>query len=100
MPKNVVTIGGFSHEGLSANVKALGFELCTLSLDNVQPKTWLKRANFIKEFSENGNLAATIIYLHTTLLLTASKDEYRSAFFEILNQAVKSKQLYLCFKII
>ena len=98
MIKHVVTIGGFNHEGLSANVKALGFKLLSLKLDGVKPNTWLKRANLIKELIANGTLAATIIYLHTTLLLQASNSEYRAAFIELLTQVAKSKAIVFIFQ--
>ena len=98
MPKYVVTIGGFSHEGLSANVKALGYELLPMPLDKVQPKTWLKRVGQMDEMVNSRELAATIIYLHTSLLLQASKSEYLSAFFQLINTATKSKTIVFIFQ--
>lgn len=98
MAKQVVILGGFTHEGLNANAKALGYELLKLSLDGVKPNTWLKRAKLLEELANDENLAATIIYLHTTLLLQASKSEYKPAFLEILNQARKSKTIVFIFQ--
>lgn len=98
MPKYVVTIGGFTHEGISTNVKALGYELITMSLDKVRPKTWLKRAQKMDELVNSGQLVATIIYLHTSLLLQASNSEYQSAFSQLIDIATKSKSIVFIFQ--
>ncbi|MDD4296872.1 MAG: hypothetical protein PHC69_07925 [Ruminiclostridium sp.] len=98
MPKFVASIGGFTHEGLSANAKALGYELIHFKLDGVKPKTWEKRTNEIKALIESKELAATIIYLHSTLLLQASKSEYRPAFDELLKIVTISKTIVFIFQ--
>lgn len=98
MAKTVVTMGGFGHEGLSANTRALGYDLRHLALDRVKPKTWLRRAKVIDDLYTSGHLAATIVYLHTTLLLEASKDDYRQAFEAILAAACNSKTIVFVFQ--
>jgi len=98
MLKQVVVLGGFGHEGITTNANALGYEILPLSLDGVKPKTWLKRSISIGELFKKGNLAATIIYMHTSLLLKASQDEYKSSFFQILEQAKKSKAIIFIFQ--
>ena len=96
--KTVVVLGGFGHEGLQANLKSLGYEQVSLNLDNVTPRTWMKRAAVIKALNESKTLAATIIYLHTTLLLEASKPLYREAFRSILDSAQQSKLIIFVFQ--
>lgn len=98
MPKYIVSLGGFMHEGLRANVKALGYELLPMELDKVKPPTWSKRAKVIEELAVSGELAATIIYLHTSLLLQASNSDYQSAFSEILSQCNRSKTIVFIFQ--
>lgn len=91
-------LGGFGHEGLNANLNALGYQLVSLELDNVLPKSWLKRSGVISELKESGRLAGCIIYLHSSLLLMASKDEYRQAFLQILNSTRGSKTIIFVYQ--
>jgi hypothetical protein len=76
--KTVVILGGFSHEGLLTSLKTIGYEGRFLALEKVSPKTWAKRAEVIQVLQDSNCLAATVIYLHTTLLLRASQKEYRT----------------------
>jgi hypothetical protein len=96
--KAVVMLGGFGHEGFSTTVKTLGYELISLNLNKVTPKTWLKRADVIYDLKNSDRLAATVIYLHTNLLLEASKSQYRDAFMQILQNAQSSKILIFVFQ--
>jgi len=97
--KTLVMIGGFGHEGITSIADSLGYTISNLSLPSfVQAKTWVKRANVIKDLQKAGNLAATSIYFHTTLLLKASVPPYRDAFLEILNEAKKSKLIIFVFQ--
>lgn len=96
--KTIVMIGGFTHEGIKTSVEALGYQIADLSLDKVTPKTWLKRANFIKQLRESGRLAATVIYLHSPLLLKASTELYRESFLAILNEVRTSKTIVFVFQ--
>lgn len=96
--KAVVMLGSFGHEGLSANLKALGYDLISLKLDDVLPKTWLRRCEVINKLKDSGRLAACIIYLHSTLLLTASEDGYREVFQEILKTLRSTKSIIFVFQ--
>lgn len=98
MSKYIVSIGGFSHEGLITNVKALGYEILPLKLEDVTPRTWLKRIEIIDRIIESDELAATIIYLHTTLLLQASKNEYSELFSEIIGKVTQFKTIVFIFQ--
>jgi hypothetical protein len=96
--KQVLSLGGFAHEGLTASVKALGYTFRSLALDRVTPRTWLKRAAYVHALHARGNLAATFIYLHSTLLLQASKSAYREAFLAIVQAARPAKVLIFVFQ--
>lgn len=67
-------------------------------LNKVKAPTWLKRAKTLEELILSDELTATIIYLHTSLLLKASKKDYQSAFFKILEQATRSKTIVFIFQ--
>jgi hypothetical protein len=96
--KTLVVLGGFSHEGLTAAAKALGYSIVTPLLDRVLPKTWMKRAELIRDLNRSDRLAASVIYLHTALLLKASTPEYREAFLEILKQTRPQRLLIFVFQ--
>jgi len=96
--KKVVILGGFDHEGLRATLKAIGYEGVSMNLDNVRPKTWRKRAAAIQSLQDSGRLGATVIYLHTTLLLQASRAEYRDAFAAILQSATQQRTIVFVFQ--
>ena len=68
-----VLLGGFNHEGIWTQVKALGYTLATPNMAKVSPKTWQKRAKEIRELVDGGRLAATALFLHTHLFLDASR---------------------------
>lgn len=94
----VAMIGGFGHEGFSTAVKALGYDLVYIKLDRILPKTWLKRASHLQELQQSGRLVTTIFYLHTSLLLLASKSDYFAAFKKILQHARSSKMIMFVFQ--
>lgn len=96
--KSVVMIGGFGHEGLNANLKALGYDLVSLKLEDVLPRTWEKRLGVIETLKDSGRLSACIIYLHTSLLLRASKDRYREVFLQILATTRSAKTIIFVYQ--
>ena len=96
--KNVVILGGFGHEGITSQIESLGFNEWSRSLNKVSAKTWLKRASEMEDMHLNGRLAATIIRLHSSLLLKASSSKYRDAFLAILKAAQGSKLIVFIFQ--
>ncbi len=94
----VAIIGGFTHEGVKTSVDAIGCELMSLGLDRVSLKTWHARAAVLRTLREADELAATVIYLHTALLLKASSDGYRDAFLEILEQGRLPRLIVFAFQ--
>jgi hypothetical protein len=86
--KFIAIMGGFGHEGLSAHIETLGFRQNRIVLDGVTPRTWLKRATLLESIHKNGALAATIVHFHSTLLLQASRPEYREALQKSLTRFV------------
>jgi hypothetical protein len=98
MPRTLVGFGGFTHEGITAAAQAIGYQFLSLDLDRRTPNTWVKRAQKLQLLADNGELAGTVLYLHTTLLLKASEAEFRRAFDEILLQARRSKVIAFVFR--
>jgi len=96
--KAFVVLGGFTHEGLTTKVEALGYRLVSLALDKVGSKTWIKRAEQLRELRESDRLVAIVIYLHTTLLLKASSQKFRDEFDAILTQARSLKTIIFVFQ--
>jgi hypothetical protein len=96
--KTVVVLGSFSHEGLLTTLKAIGYEGRFFTLDKVGPKTWAKRAAAVQSLQDSNCLGATVIYLHTTLLLRASSREYRAWFEAILKSARSQKTIIFVFQ--
>jgi len=96
--KTVVMIGGFGHEGLSAQLKSLDYGLTELNLDNVLPRTWVKRSETLRSLKKSNKLAACIIYLHSTLLLTACEGLYFEAFKRILEELRGLKTLVFIYQ--
>lgn len=96
--KKVVFIGGFGHEGVDASLKALGYDGISMALDKVGHKTWAKRADIIHDYKDRGLLAATVLYLHTSLLLKASRGEFRESFLRILSTARQCKMIIFVYQ--
>jgi hypothetical protein len=95
--KEVIVIGGFTHEGLEATVRALGCDLTRLEMMKVGPKTWKARADYVKASVQLNSLVAAVIYLHTNLLLKASEEDFQGSFFDIL-RAVGKKGIIFVFQ--
>ena len=98
MPRTVVGFGGFTHEGITAIAGAIGYTFLTLELDRRTPKTWEKHAQTLQKLADADDLAGTVLYLHTTLLLKASEPKYRAEFEKILVQAQRSKAIAFVFQ--
>lgn len=96
--KIVLGIGGFTHEGFTATIKSLGYEYFPLKFEDVSSKTWLKRLTIIHDLKRTECLVATIIYLHTTLLLKASKSEFYPIFLKILETIHGSKTIIFVYQ--
>src|SRR5262245_697594 len=96
--KTFVLLGGFNHEGVWTQVKALGYTLATPNMAKVSPKTWQKRAGELRELADKGRLAATALFLHTHLFLDASRARYRDAFNEIVAEMKRSKAIIFVFQ--
>ncbi len=98
MPKTIVIFGGFTHEGITASAQALGYRIFPATLDRRTPATWLKHAKRLESLADAGDLAGTVLYLHSTLLLVASQPKYRTQLLEILQQAQRAKVIAFIFQ--
>lgn len=96
--KAVVVYGGFTHEGISTAVKALGFELRERNLKQIVAKTWEKRISEVRELRENSLLAAAIFYLHSHLYLEVSAPESRELFFRLIDECKHAKSIIFSFQ--
>lgn len=90
--------GGFSHEGVTSLARTLGFDLREVALRGTRPANWTKHANLVAEAASEGLLAGSVLYLHTTLLLEASRDEYMTSFLEILGSVQRGKALVFIYE--
>ena len=64
----VVVLGNFTHEGLTAKAKSLGFSLINRQLRST-PKNWLNITAQLKSLNNQGCLAAVFLYLPSPALL-------------------------------
>lgn len=72
---SVVVIGNFSHEGLSAKIESLGFQVINRNLRSTS-RNWEKILLLLEDLSRDDRLASVFLYLPTTTLLQVSNPTY------------------------
>lgn len=84
----VVVLGNFTHEGLTAKVKSLGFSLINRQLRST-PRNWLNIVTQLEVLNDQDRLAAVFLYLPSPGLLHVAKpifDEVRPLLFAQLER--------------
>ena len=92
----VVVLGTFTHEGLTAKAKSLGFSLVLRQLRST-PKNWLNITTQLKDLNDQDRLAAVFLYLPSPSLLHVAEplfDEVRPHLFDQLERTKTTVFVY------
>jgi len=74
----VLVLGDFIHEGLSAKIESLGFEVVNRRLRST-PKNWLRITELMRELRHEKRLALVFVYAPTATLLLLAEEQFEHA---------------------
>jgi hypothetical protein len=93
----VLVLGDFTHEGLSAKIESLGFEVVNKRLRST-PKNWLRIVELVRGLRREKRLALVFVYAPTATLLLLAEDQFDSPRPVLLDELQAAKALFFVYE--